>query len=155
MKFRPYQIFFVTSVALIIAALFMPVLHLIEPTGATAVLDNFALSLPDGSKSYVVCALGIVLIFTALVNLFTLVISSFQNFELQKRCAILSVLLLTGYYILLLIASLLLMEGVGLVVKLAMLFPFVALVLNAMGFMSARRTEAAILAKASTFRLRD
>lgn len=155
MKFRPYQIFFVISTALIIAALFMPVLQLVEIGGATSILSNFSLAQPDGSKSYVVCALGIVLSFTALVNLFTLVISSFQNFELQKRCSILSVLLLLGYYILLLIASLLLMGGVGISVQIAMLFPFIALVLNVMSFMSARRTEAAILARASGFRLRD
>ena len=155
MKFRPYQIFFVISIALIVASLFMPLMQLIEPNGATSVLGNFSLSQPDGSSSHVVCALGVVLIFTALVNAFTLVISSFQNFELQKRCSVLSVLLLTGYYILLLIASLLLIEGVGVSLQIAMFFPFIALVFNAMSFMSARRTEAAILAKASGFRLRD
>jgi hypothetical protein len=47
------------------------------------------------------------------------------------------------------------MEGVGVSVQIAMLFPFIALVLNVMSFMSARRTEAAILARASGFRLRD
>ena len=150
MKFRPYQIFLVISIALLIAALFMPLLQLIEPDGATSVLGNFSILKPDGTKSYVVCALGVVLIFTALVNVFTLVISAFQNFELQKRCSILSALLLTGYYILLLIASLLLID-----VQIAMIFPFIALVLNVMSFLSARRTEAAILAKASGFRLRD
>ena len=155
MKFRPYQIFLVISIALLIAALFMPLLQLIEPDGATSVLGNFSILKPDGTKSYVVCALGVVLIFTAIVNVFTLVISAFQNFELQKRCSILSALLLTGYYILLLIASLLLIDGVSMAVQIAMMFPFIALVLNVMSFLSARRTEAAILAKASGFRLRD
>ena len=155
MKFRPYQIFFVISIALIIAALCMPVLQLVEPNGATTVMSNFALLKPDGGKSYVVCAMGVVLIFTALVNVFTLVISAFQNFELQKRCSILGVLLFAGYYILLLIASLLLIEGVSVVVQIAMLLPFIALVLNVLSFMSIRRTEASILAKASGFRLRD
>lgn len=155
MKFRSYQIFFIISIVLIVVALCMPVLQLVEPNGATALLNNFSLLQPDGSKSYVVCALGGVLIFTALVNLFTLIVSSFQNFELQKRCSILGVILLTGYYVLLLIVSLLLIEGVSVVMQIAVLFPFIALILNVLSFMSIRRTEASILAKAAGFRLRD
>ena len=154
MKFRSYQILYVVSLALLIAALFMPVAQFIEPNGATSVLDNFSINKPDSTTSYVVCALGIVLSFTALVELFALFIASFQNFELQKRVSILAVLLLTGYYLMLLVISLLLMEGTSVYLQTALLFPFIALVLNVLAFMSARRTEAAILAKASGFRLR-
>jgi hypothetical protein len=154
MKFRSYQILYVVSLALLIAALFMPVAQFIEPNGATSVLDNFSINKPDSTASYVVCALGIVLSFTALVELFALFIASFQNFELQKRVSILAVLLLTGYYLLLLVISLLLMEGTSVYLQIALLFPFIALVLNVLAFMSVRRTEAAILAKASGFRLR-
>lgn len=155
MKFRIYQLFYVAAVALLIAALCMPVTQFIEASGATALMTNFSLQQPDGSSSYVVCALGVVLIFAALVNVFGLLISFFQNFELQKRVAILSVLLLTGYYLLLLIFSLLLIEGVSLSLMVAAIFPLIALVLNVMSFLSTRRTEAKILASASGFRLRD
>lgn len=155
MKFRPYQLLFAVSVALLIAAICMPVVQFIESNGATTSVSNFSIVNPDGTTSYVVCALGIVLSFTALVNIFAIVVSAFQNFELQKRTAILSVLLLTGYYILLLISSLLLIEGSSIIMKPALLLPFIALVLNVMCFMSVRRTEAKILSQASGFRLRD
>ncbi|MBQ2877358.1 MAG: DUF4293 family protein [Bacteroidaceae bacterium] len=155
MKFRPYQLLFVASIALLVAALVMPVLQFIEPNGATMVLHNFHIEKADGTLSYVSCALGVVLSFTILVNLFGMIISSFQNFELQKRTSILGVLLLTGYNILLLVCSLLLLDGADVQVEMAMLFPFIALILNVMCFMSARRTEAKILARASGFRLRD
>lgn len=155
MKFRSYQLLFAVSIALLIAAMIMPVLQFVEPNGATLGLYNFYLEKPDATVSYVSCALGIVLAFTALVNLFGLIISSFQNFELQKRTSILGVLLLTGYQILLLIVSLLLTSDATVAVQVATLFPFISLILNVMCFMSARRTEAKILAKASGFRLRD
>ena len=154
MKFRPYQIFFVISIALIIAALCMPVLQLVEPNGATTVMSNFALLKPDGSKSYVVCAMGVVLIFTALVNVFTLVISAFQNFELQKRTAILGMLLTMGYYLLLGVYVWVL-SGASFAVEIATLFPLFSFILNALSFLAMRRAEASILAKASGFRLRD
>ena len=81
MKFRVYQLFYVAALALLIASLFMPVTQYIEPNGATSVVSNFSILQPDGSCSYTVCALGVVLIFTALVNVFALLISFFQNFE--------------------------------------------------------------------------
>ncbi|MBR2637981.1 MAG: DUF4293 family protein [Bacteroidaceae bacterium] len=155
MKFRPYQLFYVISLVLLIASLFISVAQFIESNGATSVLGNFSLVNPDGSNSYSVCALGVVLSFTALVELFALFVASFQNFELQKRLSIFVILLLTGYYILLLIVSLLIVEGSEVYVQLAMLLPFIALVLNVMAFMAVRRTEAAILARAAGFRLRD
>lgn len=154
MKFRIYQLFYVSAIALIIAALCMPITQFIEVNGATSVLTNFSILQPDGSASYVVCALGVVLIFAALVDVFGLFISFFQNFELQKRVAILTSLLLTGYYLLLLIFSLLLIDGVSMALMVAAIFPLVALVLNVMAFLATRRTEAKLLAKASGFRLR-
>lgn len=155
MKFRIYQLFYVAALALLIASLCLPVTQYIEPNGATSVVTNFSIQQPDGTSSYAVCALGVILIFTAVVNVFALLISFFQNFELQKRVSILGVLLLTGYYLLLLIVSLLMIEGVGMTMQWATLFPFIALILYVMSFLSTRRTEAKILASASGFRLRD
>lgn len=156
MKFRSYQIFYVLSAVLLTAALCVaPVMQLIEPNGATYLLENFRLVQPDATVSYVVCALGVVLSFGILTNLFGLFVSLFSNFELQKRTAILSMLLMAGYYILLLLCVLILMEDSSLVPNVTILFPFIALILNALSFMAARRTEAKILAKVSGFRLRN
>lgn len=155
MKLRVYQLFYLAALILLIVSLCMPLTQFIEANGATSVMSNFSIQKPDGSCSYAVCALGVVLIFTALVNVFALFLSFFQNFELQKRVAILGVLLLTGYYLLLLIVSLLMIEGVGMTMELATILPFIALILYVMSFLSTRRTEAKILATATGFRLRD
>lgn len=155
MKFRSYQLFFVAAVALLIAALCMPVMLFIEPSGATFSLSNFSMQLPDGDSSYVACSLGVVLIVALLVNLFALLVSLFQNFELQKRTSILAMLLSAGYYILLLVFSLLLNEGAEPYVQIATLLPFIALVLDMLALLAIRRAEANILARATGFRLRD
>ena len=155
MKLRVYQLFYLAALILLIVSLCMPLTQFIEANGATSVMSNFSIQQPDGSCSYAVCALGVVLIFTALVNVFALFLSFFQNFELQKRVAILGVLLLTGYYLLLLIVSILMIEGVGMTMELATILPFIALILYVMSFLSTRRTEAKILATATGFRLRD
>ena len=159
MKFRFYQLYFVLAAALLVAAMCNSLLYALAPNGATYTVGNFSLTSPDGSTSYSVVALGVVLIVAAVVNAFGLLVSLFSNFELQKRSSILSVLLLTGYYILLLIYILLIINSDETVATLsfeaAIMFPFTAIVLNVLSFLSARRTEAKILAKASGFRLRD
>lgn len=159
MKFRFYQLYFVLAAVLLIAAMCGSLLYVIASNGATYTLGNFSLISPDGAASYSVVALGVVLVVATLVNLFGLFVSLFSNFELQKRSSILSVLLLTGYYILLLIYILLIINSDETVATLsfeaAIMFPFTAIVLNVLAFLSARRTEAKILAKASGFRLRD
>ncbi len=155
MKFRSYQLFIVTAIALLIAALCMPVVQFIEPSGATYNLGNFSMQLPNGDDSYVACSLGIVLVAALLVNLFALLVSFFQNFELQKRSSILAMLMTTGYYILLLVFSFVLNEGAELYLQFAVLLPFIAMVLDMLAFLAMRRTEAKILARASGFRLRD
>lgn len=156
MKFRVYQLYYIISIAILIAAAIVkPIFYLVDGNGGISELQNFCLLQPDGETSYVVCALGVVLVFDILVNIFGLLVSSFQNFELQKRVSILSMLLLAGYYILLLIYVLILKDGASLTPAVSFLFPFVALVMNTLSFLAARRTEANILAKASGFRLRD
>ena len=134
MKFRPYQLLFLLSLALVIAAMFMPVVDIIEPSGATAVVDNFAYIDENGAMSHAVVALGVVLVATALVNLFALFVSMFSNFALQKRSAILSMLMLAGYYILLLVYLLVLVEGASVLMLPAMFLPLAALLSNAAAF---------------------
>jgi hypothetical protein len=63
-------------------------------------------------------------------------------------------LLTLGYYLLLGIYTWVL-AGDGLEMNVAFLFPLFSFILNALSFLATRRAEAAILAKASTFRLRD
>lgn len=154
MKFRSYQLFYLLSLVLIIATLCTSMWEFIEANGATSELTNFKLTTPDGNTSYAPLALGVVLIVSGLVNLFGFIIAAFKNFELQKRVAILGILLIIGYYLLFGV-YIWILSPYEIVSEIDTLFPFVTLVLNAMSFFAARRTEASILAKASGFRLRD
>lgn len=154
MKFRSYQLFYLLSLVLIIATLCTSMWEFIEANGATSELTNFKLTTPDGNTSYAPIALGVVLIVSGLVNLFGFIIAAFKNFELQKRVAILGILLIIGYYLLFGV-YIWILSPYEIVSEIDTLFPFVTLVLNAMSFFAARRTEASILAKASGFRLRD
>jgi hypothetical protein len=63
-------------------------------------------------------------------------------------------LLSIGYYLLLGVYAWIL-SAASFILSVQLLFPFIMLVFNALAFFAARRTEAAILAKASGFRLRD
>lgn len=155
MKFRSYQLLFIASIALLIIALIKPVINIIEPNGVTAVVDNFGYTAVDGTVSRSVVALGVVLIFAVVVNAFAMFVSLFSNFALQKRCSVLSMLLIAGYYILLLIYLLILDDGAAVGMLWAMFLPLIALAFNALAFVSARRQEAKIIAKALGFRLRD
>ena len=155
MKFRSYQLLFIASIALLIVALVKPVVNLIEPTGVTAVMDNFGYVSGEGIVSRAVVALGVVLIAAVAVNAFALFVSLFSNFALQKRSTILSMLLVAGYYILLLVYLLILTDGAAVEMLLAMFMPVLALSLNACAFLLIRRQEAKIVASALGFRLRD
>ena len=106
MKFRFYQLLYVATLVLTVVALLSPVVNFGEPNGAESVMTNFKYTAANGDVSWSVLALGIVLIFTALVNLFALLVAMFNNFELQKRVTILSMLLFAGYYILFLVYTL-------------------------------------------------
>ena len=155
MKFRFYQLYYLAAAVLLIITMYNVVVEMVEPNGAVFSLGNFSLVKPDGTTSCSVVALGVVLIAATLVDAFALFVASFSNFELQKRSSILAMLLLAGYYILLLLFLLLLLDTAVADLKAAFMFPLTALILNMLGFLSARRTEAKILARASGFRLRD
>lgn len=160
MKFRFYQLYYLLAALLLVVAMCNSVLSVVAPSGATYAIGNFSLTMPDATTSYSVVALGVVLVAAALVNVFGLFVSLFSNFELQKRSSILSTLLLTGYYILLLVYTLLVINSDEILTTVsfdsaAIMLPFIALVFDVLSFMSARRTEAKILARAAGFRLRD
>lgn len=155
MKFRFYQLLPVAIIALLVWAMFEDIMMFTEPDGAQMMMSNFRLLSQEGETSWAVIALGAVAIFAVLVNLFSLVVSFFSNFELQKRSAILSMLLLTGYYIILLIASIILVSGSEIQVFFPVLLPFIGILLNMIFFKLAQREEARIISRASGFRLRD
>ena len=146
---------FVASLALTVLAFFSPVAAFSEPDGAVAQMTNFKYTAPDGEISRSVIALGILLVFTAVVNFLGLLVSLYNNFELQKRFTIFTMLLFAGYYILFFVYTLVLSGGASLAVEVAMLYPFMALTLNLIAFILLRRCEAKIIAKALGFRLRD
>ena len=150
MKFRFYQLFPVAVIALLVWAMFEDIAKFTEPSGAQMVMGNFKLMSHTGDASWAVITLGAVL-----VNLFSIVVSFFSNFELQKRSAILSMLLLTGYYVVLLVTSLILVCESELQVFFPVLMPFIGILLNVVFFKLARREEARIISRASGFRLRD
>lgn len=156
MKFRLYQLLLLASLVFTILAMLDPVVSFVESNGALSVMTNFKYEqLATGEVSRSVIALGILLIFTAVVNVLGLFLSFYTNFEMQKRVTILTMLLHAGYYILFLVYTLLLASGASMNVHSPMLYPFVALSLNLLTFLLIRRCEAKIIARALGFRLRD
>ncbi|MBR5851702.1 MAG: DUF4293 family protein [Bacteroidaceae bacterium] len=155
MKFRFYQLMYVASLVLTVLALLAPVVGFTEPDGAVAEMTNFKYTAADGEVSRSVIALGILLVFTAVVNLLGLLVSLYNNFEMQKRVTILSMLLFAGYYILFFVYTLILSGGTSMAIEVPMLYPFMALTLNLFAYLLLRRCEAKIIAKALGFRLRD
>ena len=155
MKFRFYQLMYVASLVLTVLALFAPVVGFTEPDGAVAEMTNFKYTAADGEVSRSVIALGILLVFTAVVNLLGLIVSLFNNFELQKRITILTMLLFAGYYLLFFVYTLILSGDTSMAIEVPMLYPFMSLTLNLFAFLLLRRCEAKIIAKVLGFRLRD
>lgn len=155
MKFRFYQLMYVASLVLTVMALLAPVVGFTEADGGVAQMTNFKYTAPDGSVSSSVVALGILLIFTAVVNFLGLVVSLYNNFEMQKRVTILTMLLFAGYYVLFFVYTLVLSGDASMAIEVPMLYPFISLTLNLIAFLLLRRCEAKIIAKALGFRLRD
>lgn len=156
MKFRAYQLFFVTSIALLIASMAMsPVAKFIDAAGDVSTMSNFSLTLADGTSTAITCALGILLIVATLVNVFGAFLSLFSNFNLQKRTIVTSMLTMVGYYLLAAAMIFIYKEGTSVELKLPLVFPLVVLILNWMTLAAAQRTEAKILSRSAGFRLRD
>lgn len=155
MKFRLYQLFYLATLVLSVVALFEPIMNYIEPSGEVVTVTNFSMTAEDGSSSSAVVALGVLLIVIAAINMFALLVSMFSNFELLKRCTIFSMLVLAGYYIMVLIYSLTTPGEASVDMEAPILFPFVGLAFNAVAFTLVRRREAKIVSQALGFRLRD
>ena len=129
---------YVASLVLTVLALFAPVVGFTEPDGAVSEMTNFKYTAADGEVSRSVIALGILLVFTAVVNLLGLIVSLFNNFELQKRITILTMLLFAGYYLLFFVYTLILSGDTSMAIEVPMLYPFMSLTLNLFAFLLLR-----------------
>ena len=155
MKFRFYQLLYIAAIAMMVIALIKPIAKFYEPDGVTALMDNFEYCVDGAAAGISVVSLAVVLMVAIAVNAFTVFVSLFSNFGLQKRCSVFSILLLAGYYVILLIYSFILIEGAAITMLKAMYLPLLALAANAVAFVLVRKQEAKIIARAMGFRLRD
>ena len=162
MKFYIHHSYLLLAVVALIVCMCTPALITFVYQDMSSVsMSNFALhsmsvTQPSDISSAASCALGILLIVSALVSAFTMFVSLFQNFSLQKRSAIFNCCVLAGYYIVMLAFVLILRGGERSVnVNWQVCLPLVALIFAVMSFSSIRHTEARMLARANNFRLRD
>lgn len=162
MKFYIHHLYLLLAIVALIVCMCSPALVTFMYQDMSVVemgnflLRSITLASPEATSSAMSCVLGILLIISALVSAFTMFVSLFQNFSLQKRCTIFNCLLLAGYYILLLVFVLILrVDTRHLEIAWQLALPLVSLILTAMCFYSIRTTEAKMLARANNFRLRD
>lgn len=162
MKFYLHHIYLLLAIVALVVCMCSPALiTFVYNDMSTVSMTNFALqSMAMGQvepiSSAVSCALGVLLIVSALVGSFTMFVSLFQNFSLQKRSSIFNCCVLAGYYIIFLVFVLILRGDTRMVdLNWQVCLPLVSLILTAMSFYSIRTTEAKMLARANNFRLRD
>lgn len=161
MKFHIHHLYLLLATVAIIVCLCTPSLFtFIYEDMSSAAMSNFVLrSLAMGGEpitSATPCTLGVLLIVSALVSLFAMFVSLFQNFSLMKRCTIFNTCVLAGYYIVLLVFVLILRSETRMVdFGWQVCLPLISLILTGMSFYSIRMTEAKMLARANNFRLRD
>ena len=162
MKFYIHHLYLLLAIVALIVCMCAPsLLTFIYQDGALVSMGNFALhNLSAGevemTSSAAPCALGILLIVSALVSAFTMFVCLFRNFALQKRCTVFNCCLMAGYYLVLLVFVLILRGNTtSVALGWQLCLPLVALILMVMSFSSIRNTEAKMLARANNFRLRD
>lgn len=155
MKAYLHQVWLLLMCLLLFAGLLLPVGELANAEGSTAMLTNFRINFIEGDSVGALWALAVILIAALLVSLFELLLSGYRNFTLQKRLLIFDALLIVGYYIVLILYVVLMKNDATFRPALAASFPLIALILDGMTFFAVQRTEAAIIAGAGSFRLRD
>ena len=157
MKFYLHHLYMLLAVVALIVCMCSPLVTFFYQDMLAVEMTNFVLRrLAEGTSTAASCALGILLIVSVLVSLFTLFVSLFQNYALQKRSAVFNSCVLAGYYIVMLGLVLILRGGPTMVaLSWQICLPLVSLILTMMSFSSIRLTEAKILARANNFRLRD
>lgn len=162
MKFYIHHLYLLLAIVALIVCMCTPsLITFVYQDMSSVSMSNFALhsvsmQQVEATSSAASCALGILLIVSALVSAFTMFVSLFQNFSLQKRSAIFNSCVLAGYYIVMLVFVLVLRGDTSLVdLDWQVCLPLVSLILTVMSFSSIRTTEAKMLARANNFRLRD
>lgn len=162
MKFYIHHLYLLLAIVALIVCMCTPsLITFVYQDMSSVSMSNFALHSVsmqqiEATSSAASCALGILLIVSALVSAFTMFVCLFQNFSLQKRSAIFNSCVLAGYYIVMLVFVLVLRGDTRLVdLDWQVCLPLVSLILTVMSFSSIRTTEAKMLARANNFRLRD
>ena len=162
MKFYIHHLYLLLAIVALIVCMCTPsLITFVYQDMSSVTMSNFALHSVsmqqiEATSSAASCALGILLIVSALVSAFTMFVSLFQNFSLQKRSAIFNSCVLAGYYIVMLVFVLVLRGDTRMVdLDWQVCLPLVSLILTVMSFSSIRTTEAKMLARANNFRLRD
>ena len=117
--------------------------------------NNYVLYIIEGDSSSAMWALGLILIVILAVGVFELLLSGFRNFVLQKRLLVFMMLLTVGYYILFAVYVLLVKGESAFGPRIGAALPLISLVLEYMAINGVSKAEAAIIARASGFRLRD
>ncbi len=154
-EFYLHQVWLALICILMFAGLLLPVGQLVNAEGASAELTNFRLNFIEGDSSSAMWALGVIMIAILAVGVFELLLSGFRNFVLQKRLLVFMMLLTVGYYILLVVYVFLLKGDASFGPRIGAAFPLISLVLEYMSIHGISKAEAAIIARASGFRLRD
>ena len=154
-EFYLHQVWLALICVLMFAGLLLPIGQLVSAEGASGLLTNFRLNYVEGGSSGAMWALGTIMIITLAVGVFELLLSGFRNFVLQKRLLVFMMLLTVGYYIIFVVYVLLLKGDASFGPRPAAAFPLVSLVLEYMSLHGVAKAEAAIIARASGFRLRD
>ena len=154
-EFYLHQVWLALICILMFAGLLLPIGQLVNADGASAELTNFRLNFIEGDSSSAMWALGVIMIAILAVGIFELLLSGFRNFVLQKRLLVFMMLLTVGYYILFVVYVLLLKGDASFGPNIGASFPLISLVLEYMSIHGVSKAEAAIIARASGFRLRD
>ena len=154
-EFYLHQVWLALICVLMFAGLLLPIGQLVNADGASAELTNFRLNFVEGDSKVALWALGAIMIVILAVGVFELLLSGFRNFVLQKRLLVFMMLLTVGYYILLVVYVFLLKGDASFGPRIGAAFPLISLVLEYMSIHGVSKAEAAIIARASGFRLRD
>lgn len=154
-EFYLHQVWLALICVLMFAGLLLPIGQLVNADGASAELTNFRLNFVEGDSKGALWALGVIMIVILAVGVFELLLSGFRNFVLQKRLLVFMMLLTVGYYILFVIYVLVIKGDASFGLEVASAFPLISMILEYMTIHGVSKAEAAIIARASGFRLRD
>lgn len=154
-EFYLHQVWLALICVLMFAGLLLPIGQLVNADGASAELTNFRLNFVEGDSKGALWALGAIMIVILAVGVFELLLSGFRNFVLQKRLLVFMMLLTIGYYILFVIYVLVIKGDASFGLEVASAFPLISMILEYMTIHGVSKAEAAIIARASGFRLRD